>query len=45
MEPPMELLLELKVLKYTATNNASDTFASFIDACKNTDHPVALVCH
>jgi len=44
MEQPMELLPELKVLEYTATNNASDKFASFIDARKNNDHPIALVC-
>jgi len=43
MEPPMELLPELKVLEYTATDDASDSFASFIDARKNTGHPVALV--
>jgi len=43
MEPPLELLPELKVIEYTATNNPSDAFASFIDARKNTGHPVALV--
>ena len=43
MESPMELLPELKVLEYTATNDASNAFASFIDARKNTGHPVALV--
>jgi len=42
-EPPTELLPELKVLEYTATNDASDAFASFIDTRKNAGHPVALV--
>jgi len=42
-EPPMELLPELNVLEYTATDDASDAFASFIDARKNAGHPVALV--
>jgi hypothetical protein len=44
-EPPMELLPKLKVLEYIATDDASDPFASFIDACKNAGHPVALVRH
>jgi len=43
MEPPVELLPELKVLESTATNNASGAFAPFIDARKNSGHPVALV--
>ena len=42
-EPPMELLPELKVLEYTATDDTGDAFASFIDARKNAGHPVALV--
>jgi len=42
-ERPMELLPELKVLEYTATADADDAFASFIDARKNAGHPVALV--
>ena len=48
MEPPMELLPKLKVLEYrlysTTNDNTSDAFTSFIDACKNGGHPVALVC-
>ena len=42
-EPPMELLPELKVLVYTATNDHSGAFASFIGARKDAGHPVALV--
>ena len=40
----MDLLPELKVLEYTATDGVSDAFASFIDVRKNAGHPVALVC-
>jgi hypothetical protein len=43
-DPPMELLPKLKVLEYSTTDDdASDAFASFIDARKNGGHPVALV--
>jgi len=42
-EPPMELLPRLNVLEYTATDDASDAFAPFIDARKNAGHPVTLV--
>ena len=41
-EPPMELLPELKELKYFARSAAGEVFTSFIDAREKAGHPVTL---
>ena len=42
-EAPMELLPELKMLSYPASDDTNGAFAAFIDARQNAGHPVAVV--
>jgi hypothetical protein len=42
-ESSMELFPELNELSIPASGNVGDAFTSFIDARRNTEHPVALV--